>query len=210
MSELGRLLTMIGLAAGALAIWGLAFAWAFSERRRIRATLRKALGKAPQLMLIAKGRGRGLGLDPADGTLAVVWDRGGWGLTYRLDELLGAELVVDRWVTARAHRGEVRRPLDHMGAPQTRVRLRLLFDDASYPDFDMDLWRPEDAGRRDRFDADEALHEANRWIARLESLMRRSLGVQIAPGHVVAVAPPRPPIPADADFGFPMRHRAVS
>ena len=189
MDEVARLLTLLALVGGAFAVWGAAFAWAFHEGRRIRRALRTILGEEPQFLLIAKGRGRGIGLNAGATRLAIVWDTGGWGLAYRADELLGAELVVDRWIAARAHRGEVRRPLDQLAAPQERVRLRLLFDDPAYPDFDLDLWRQEDDARRLEFDADGALHEANRWVARLETLMRRSLGVRVAP---TAYAPPTP------------------
>ena len=192
MDEVARLLTLLAQMGGAIAIWGAAFAWAFDEGRRVRRALRTILGEDPQLLLVTKGRGRALGLNAGATRIAIVWDAGGWGLAYRADELLGAELVVDRWIAARAHRGEVRRPLDQLAAPQERVRLRLLFDDPTYPDFDMDLWRQDDIARRGRFDADGALHEANRWVARLETLMRRSVGVRVAPASVATVAPPSP------------------
>ena len=202
MDEVARLLTLLALVGGAFAICGGAFAWAFNEDRRIRRALCTILGEDAQLLLIARGRGRALALDANATRLAVVWDAGGWGLGYRADELLGAELVVDRWIAARAHRGEIRRPLDQLAAPQERVRLRLLFDDPTYPDFEMDLWRPDDDARRGRFDADGALHEANRWVARLETLMRRSVGVRMSPTSVVPTAPlmdetVRPIMPAE-------------
>ena len=190
MDEAARLLTLLALGGGALTMCGVAVAWASREGRRVRATLRKVLGEHPSLLLVARGRGRAIGLNAAATKIVVVWDTGAWGLAYSVDELLGAELIVDRWVAARAHRSEVRRPLDQLAAPQERVRLRLLFDDPTYPDFDMDLWRPEDETRRDRIGADEALHEANRWVARLETLMRRSLGVRLSPTPMAVVAPP--------------------
>ena len=200
MDEVARLLTLLALGGGALTIWGIAFAWAFHEGRRLRRTLRKVLREDLSFVLIARGRGRAVGLNASATKIAIVWDAGAWGLCYPVEELLGAELVVDRWVAARAHRGEVRRPLDQLAAPQERVRLRLLFDDPAYPDFDMDLWRPEDQTRRDRFEADEALHEANRWIARLETLMRRNLGVRLTPTPLAVVAPP--PLMHDLDDAY--------
>ena len=198
MDEVARLLTLLALGGGALTILGIAFAWAFHEGRRVRGTLRKVLGEDPSLLLVARGRGRAVGLNASATKIAIVWDAGAWGLCYRIEELIGAELVVDRWVAARTHRGEVRRPLDQLAAPQERVRLRFLFDDPTYPDFDMDLWQPEDATRRDRFEADEALHEANRWVARLETAMRRNLGVRLSPTQLAVVAPPPPVF---EDFG---------
>lgn len=173
MDEVARLLTLLALLGVALTALGGACVWFLDETRRIRRTLTQALQAIPQPMLVARGRGVGIGFDLARNLVAVTWDRGGWQMTYRLDEMIGVELVVDRHVAARAFRGEPRRPLDQLAAPTERLRLRFVFDDPAHPDFELDLWRPEDEGRRGRLDADEALHEANRWMARMESLLRR-------------------------------------
>lgn len=188
MDEVARLLTLLALAGGALTLAGAAVLWFLEEGRRIRRTLTQALGAVPQPLLIARGRGAGIGFDLAQGRLCTTWDRGAWRLDYGLDELMGVELIVDRQVAARAFRGETRKPLDQLADPQERVRLRFVFDDAGHPDFQLDLWRPEDEGRRGRLDAAEALHEANRWMARMESLLRRPLAKPAA----AAAAPPAP------------------
>ena len=60
------------------------------------------MGAIPQPMLVARGRGVGIGFDLTRNLVAVTWDRGGWRLTYRLDELTGVELILDRQVAARA------------------------------------------------------------------------------------------------------------
>jgi hypothetical protein len=185
MDEAARLLTFLALAGGALTLVGGAFVWFLDETRRIQRTLTQALGAVPQPMLTARGRGVGVGFDLTTGLVVVTWDQGAWRLTYRLDELMGVELIVDRRVAARAFRGEARRPLEELGDPQDLVRLRFIFDDAGHPDFLVDLWRPEDEGRRGRLDADAALHEANRWIARIEAMLRRPVAPRTA-----AVAPP--------------------
>ncbi|WP_293907802.1 hypothetical protein [Phenylobacterium sp.] len=173
MDEAARLLTLLAIVGAALTLVGGAFAWFLDETRRVRRTLTQALGAVPQPLLTARGRGVGIGFDLATGVVAVAWDKGGWRLTYRIDELMGVELVVDRRVAARAFRGEARRPLDDLGEPQALVRLRFVFDDIGHPDFQLDLWRPEDVGHRRRLEPGEALHEANRWVARIESLLRR-------------------------------------
>lgn len=185
MDEVARLLALLALVGAALTLAGAAWVWLTDETRRMRRTLAKALGAAPQPILAVRGRGMGLGFDLAAGLIAVTWDRGGWSLTYRLEELIGAELVVDRQVVARAFRGEARRALDQLATPQERVRLRLLFDDPSHPDFQLDLWLAEDEGVRGRLDAEDALTEANRWMARLEALLRRTP----SPRSRAAVAP---------------------
>ena len=53
-------------------------------------------------MVLAQGRGRGAGFSFQTGLAAVAWDRGAWCLIYRLDELSGAELLIDDLVVARA------------------------------------------------------------------------------------------------------------
>src|SRR5215218_1639491 len=126
MDEVGRLLTLLALAGLALTLLGGACVWHLDDVRR---TLRKVLGVEPQPMLVVRGRGAGLGFDLAASAVAVAWDTGGWALTYRLDELMGVELIVDDRIAARVHRGEPRRPLDQISGAEERVRLRLVFDD---------------------------------------------------------------------------------
>ena len=203
MDEVARLLTLLALAGGALTLLGAAVVWFLEEGRRIRRTLTQALGTTPQPLLIARGRGAGVGCDLARGRLSVTWDKGGWRLVYSLDELVGVEMIVDRQVAARAFRGEGRKPLDQLAQPQERVRLRFVFDDPAHPDFELDLWRPEDQGRRGRLDAEAALHEANRWMARMESLLRRPASRPAAvPAPVAAkrIAPPATPLFDDDEF----------
>jgi hypothetical protein len=89
--------------------------------------------------------------------------------------VLGAELDLDGEVAARAMRGEPRRMLDRAGNAVTEVRLRLLFDEPRYPDFELVLW-PSRLARGAPTKPREAISEGNRWIARVESLLRRSGG----------------------------------
>lgn len=199
MDEVARLLTLLALTGGALTLLGGACVWFLDEERRIRRTLTEALGAVPQPMLAARGRGVGIGFDLTKNLVVVTWDKGGWRLTYRLDELLGVELIVDRHVGARAFRGEARRPLDQLADPQERVRLRFLFDDAGHPDFELDLWRPEDDGRRGRMDAEAALHEANRWMARMEAVLRRPVAHSAPAATAPRVQPPAAPLFDDID-----------
>jgi hypothetical protein len=173
MDEVTRLLTLLAIAGGALTLAGGIVAWSMDEVRRVRATLRGGLGAEPDPWLAARGRGAGVGLDLARNRIAVAWDRGAWRLVYRLEELVGVELIVDRRIAARAFRDEPRRGLDSLEAAQERVRLRFVFDDPAYPDFELDVWRAEDAGRRGRLTSEAAIDEANRWMARMDALLRR-------------------------------------
>lgn len=192
MDEAARLLTLLALVGGALTLVGAMCARALDETRRVQATLTQALGVAPQPMLTARGRGTGIGFDLTTGRVSVTWDRGGWRLDYRLEDLMGVELIVDRAVAARAFRDEPRRGLDQFSPPTDLVRLRFVFDDPTNPDFELDLWRPGDDGRRGRLAGPDALREANRWMARMESVLRRT------PPKPATLAPPARATPTAA------------
>jgi len=147
------------------------------------------MGVEPQAVLTARGRGKGIGFDFGGNAIVTAWDSGAWCLPYRGHELVAVELIVDRQVAARAHRGGGGRALDQLGEPEELVRLRFVFDHPAWPDFEVDLWRPEDEGRRGRLDPAEAVREANRWLARMEALLR-----QPAPQRRPAVAPTAAPV----------------
>ena len=203
MHELTRLLMLIGAAGVALTLLGGVAIWSMDETRRLRRGLTRILGAKPHGFLTAPGQGRGVGLNFADNRLAVAWDSGAWGLIYRMEELAGAEVVIDGQVAARVQRGEARRALERVGGASELVRLRLIFDDPAWPDFDLDLWTPESSGRRRAPGAAEALKEANRWLATTEAIHRRVQprreASPRAPPPVVETRPPRPE-PAAAHY----------
>lgn len=196
MSEFARLLILLSLAGAALTFMGSVVIWYMDEERRIRRALRNVLGAKPEAVLIARGRGRGTGFSFATGLAAVAWDSGAWCLVYRIDELIGAELLVDGVVAARAFRGEARRALDQTGGGAEQVTLRLIFDDPKDPDFDLDLWLTGDETRRKATPV-QAVQEANRWMARSEAILRRPLPPQPTPEPQSApVAEPAPSVAA--------------
>jgi hypothetical protein len=173
MDEVTRLIVVIGLAALALTLAGGGVVWSLDPTRRIRRSFRRVLGDAPHALLVARGRGKGVACNFASNQVGVAWDAGAWCLVYRLDELIGAELVIDGRVEGRVHRGEERRALDRLSGGERQVRLRLIFSDPRYPEFNLDLWLPEDAGRKRALSSEEAVQEANRWLALVEALHRR-------------------------------------
>lgn len=182
MSELARLLLFVAIAGSAVTFLGSLAIWYGDEDRRIRRALRNVLKSDPEGVMVARGRGRGAGFSFSTNLLAVAWDRGGWCLVYRLEELMGAELLVDGQVMGRVFRGEGRRAIDHVAPQAERVTLRLVFDDPRHPDFMLELWAPGDEQRRESRSPGELMQEANRWLARCEAIVRRPL-------------PPRPPRP---------------
>ena len=202
MSELARLLLLVGLAGAAMTLAGGGFLWLMDDTRRIRGALRRVLGGEPEVMLVARGRGRGTGMNFATGLCAVAWDAGGWLLVYKIEELMGAELIIDGQVVGRAFRGEQRRALDQFVTDASRVTLRLIFDDPHHPDFDLDLWQAGDERRRGAGTPSEAVQEANRWLARAESILRRHQAPRREAAPVVAQParePERPPWDDDFD-----------
>jgi len=204
MGDLLRLLLSLGLAALALTLAGGGYIWSMDESRRLKRSMTRVLGEQAHALLIARGRGKAVGFNFTTNQLAVAWDAGAWCLIYRLEELVGAELIVDGQVLARVYRGEARRALDVMSGADTQVRLRLVFDDLRHPDFVMDLWLPDDEARKGAMTAPEAVQEANRWLARFEAVLRRPLPRRDPP---LADAPPpvvaAPPVVAPAPFEPP-------
>ena len=210
MTQLGSFLLLIGVAPVTLAAIGAVIGWYNEEGRRIRRGLRRVLKGETHALIIAPGRGRGAGFNFTSNTMAVAWDTGAWCLVYRIDEVLGLELIVDGQVAGRTFRGEQRRPVDVLGGAEKQVALRLVFDDLRYPDFSLELWSAARAGRRGEMEPAEAVEEGNRWLARLESVFRRKPSAvtggirrELTPverelGRAAAAAPspqPEPPPP---------------
>ena len=191
MNEVARLLLTVALAGAAVTFAGSAVIWFRDETRRVRRGLRHVLKAEPEALLVAKGRARGVGFNFADGLSAVVWDAGAWGFLYRVDELMGAELIIDGHVVARIFRNEPRRALDQVVTHASKVTLRLVFDDPHHPDFDLDLWLEGDESRRGAASPAERVQEANRWIAGCEAVLRRPQAPRQTPGPPPApIAPP--------------------
>lgn len=203
MSELARLLLFVAIAGTAVTFLGSLAIWYGDEDRRIRRALRHVLKSDPEGLVVARGRGRGAGFSFATNLLAVAWDRGAWCLVYRLDEMMGAELLVDGQVMGRVFRGEGRRAIDHVAPQAERVTLRLIFDDPRHPDFTLDLWAPGDEQRRETASPTELVQEANRWLARCEAIVRRPLPPRPERAPAPAAAPVVAARPAPAPVAAP-------
>lgn len=209
MTDMWRLLMMLGLAGTAVTFVGSLALWWLNDERRIRRALRNVLSSEPEAMIVALGRGRGAGFSFASGMLAVAWDRGDWCLLYRIDEVTGAELVIDGTVVAKVFRGEARRALEQQVSSADQVTLRLVFDDPRNPDFELDLWLRGDEARRDDWSPRAAIQEGNRWLARVEAIVRRPARPAAPPPQVVAqpaaAAAPAAPDPEPVRAPSPRR-----
>lgn len=175
MSQIGPFLVLLGVMAAVIAAVGSFAAIYSSDARRVRRGLRRVLEGEPHALLVSSGSRRGVAFNFTSNMVAVAWDAGAWCLLYRIDEFVGAELIVDDAVIARAYRGETRKAAEVTRGAEQLVRLRLIFDDPRYPDFDLDLWTPAEGQRRNGVIEADAIQEGNRWIARSESLFRRKL-----------------------------------
>jgi hypothetical protein len=187
MKDVVQLLLLVALAGAGVTLAGTLALMLWDETRRIRRGLSRVLGAEVEILIVAPGRGRGAGVSFATGLCAVAWDAGAWCLVYAIDELMGAELIIDGQVVGRAHRGEARRALEQLVTDASRVTLRLIFDDPHHADFDLDLWVAGDERRRKGATPADAVQEANRWLARAEAILRRPQAPKAAP---TAIAQP--------------------
>jgi len=167
-------LLLIGVLAALAMALAAVLAWWFEPGHRVVRLLRLGLAGPPEVMSTAPARSQGAALGIDEGKLAIVRGPGDRGLVYDLDELVGAELIFDGVVVARATRSEGRRPLDQVSPEVGRVVLRFLFDDPHDPDFEFEIYTPSDAARRDDPGPAAAVQMARRWFARIEALLRRS------------------------------------
>ncbi len=180
MQNLLRLLLLLGVAGSALTFLGSGAAWWFEEDRRLKRLVRRALGGEPDAVIVARGRNTAAGFRLESDQVVVMRDGGADALLYPLRALVGAELIIDGQVVARAVRDEPRRPLDQIASAPSQVTLRLVFDDPRHPDFDLDLWLVRDLLRRDALVPVAAIQEARSWLARAEAILRRTAAVAVS------------------------------
>ena len=190
-----RILLILGIAGSAMTVLASGMAWWFDEERRLRRLVFRSLGGPPDGVIVARGRNAAAGFQLAAAKVVVMREGGAQALLYPLHALIGAELIVDDQVVARAVRDEPRRALDQIATSAKRVTLRLVFDDARHPDFDLDLWLPRDQLRRDARPPAMAIEEARGWLARAEAILRRP-----PPAPTVRSAPPPLDDEAEDDF----------
>lgn len=162
------------LIAGVL-ITGLATAavWWMEPSRRVGRALRKLLEGPLDALAPGPARGQGAAISFDIQRIAIIRDARDYGIAYGFEELIGAELIFDGHVVARAFRGENRKPLDKIDPEVSRVTLRLVFDDARDPDVEIDLWTTNDPFRPG-WGAEEATQAARRFFARTEAIVRKA------------------------------------
>jgi hypothetical protein len=170
----GAVQTLLLLLVAGAAITGMtmAAAWWMEPSRRVARALAKLLDGPVDAMVPGPARGQGAGVRFDTQRIAVIRDNRDLGIAYGLEELVGAELIFDGQVAARAFRGEGRKPLDRIDPDVSRVTLRLVFDDARDPDVDIDLWSANDSPRPG-WDGPAAVQAGRKFFARVEALVRK-------------------------------------
>lgn len=170
MADVLRVILLVALTAAALTTLALALVWWMEPGRRLRRALLKSLGVTPEAEALSPGEGRAAGLDFDGAQVAVLWNRGAHGLVYGFEEIEGGEVIVDGHVLARVRRGEPRKALDVMAPDAELVVLRLMFDDARQPEFELSLWNatlPAQTGS-----PAEAMRLGRRWLSHLDALLK--------------------------------------
>lgn len=170
MGEALRVILLVALAAAALTTGALLLAWWMEPVRRMKRALLKSLGAPAEAEAISPAEGRAAGLDFDGAQIAVLWNRGGSGLVYAFEEIEGGEVIVDGHVVARVRRGETRKALDILAPDAEQVVLRLMFDDARHPEFELALWDAAETVQTSS--PGEALRLGRRWLSHLEALLR--------------------------------------
>ncbi|MGQ3040473.1 MAG: hypothetical protein ACT6TH_06990 [Brevundimonas sp.] len=170
MGEALRVILLVALAAAALTTGALLLAWWMEPVRRMKRALLKSLGAPAEAEAISPAEGRAAGLDFDGAQIAVLWNRGGSGLVYAFEEIDGGEVIVDGHVVARVRRGEARKSLDILAPDAEQVVLRLMFNDARHPEFELALW--DSAETVQTGSPGEALRLGRRWLSHLEALLR--------------------------------------
>lgn len=159
MTEILRILLLLALAGAVITTAAAWHGWWNEETKRLTRVIKAALGGAPDAQIIARGHNAAAAFRLDTEQVLVLRDGGAKALLYPMATLLGAELIVDRGVVARVHRGEPRRAMDVVPPSAQQVILRLLFDDPRNPDFELEL-------------GPDAVAEARSWLARAEAITR--------------------------------------
>jgi hypothetical protein len=140
--------------------------------------------------MMDRGGGKAMAFNIDAGKIAVLWDRGRKGYVYKLEQLVGAEMMVDNLVLARCFRDRPIVPLDEIPLSAHRGVIRVVFHNPRDPEYELELW-PALNGRGHEYPTPaDAVQAGRKWLARLEALLHRP-----APRTLTRPAPPAPILP---------------
>jgi hypothetical protein len=194
MNDVLRLVLLLVIAALALTAVGALLARSLDPARRLTRYLRMALGAEPEGVMMDRGGGRAMAFNLQAGKIAVLWDKGRKGLVYKLDQLIGAEMMVDNIVLARCFRDRPVMPLDEIPMAAHRGAMRVVFDNPHDPEYELELWPAMNGRGHEHRSPADAVQAGRKWLARLESSLRRP-----APRTLTRPAAPSPVLPDEDD-----------
>src|SRR5215469_12671045 len=203
MNDALRLALLLLIAALALTAIGAIVARSLDQGRRLTRYLRMALSAEPEGVMMDRGGGKAMAFNLEAGKIAVLWDKGRKGLVYRLDQLVGAEMMVDHIVLARCFRDRPSMPLDEIPMAAHRGVMRVVFDNAQEPEYELEIW-PAMNGRGHEYSSPaEAVQAGRKWLTRLEAILRRppprTLTRPAAPAPILPDEDEPPPWDEDED-----------
>src|ERR1700761_8455991 len=173
MNDVLRLVLLLVIAALALTAIGALLARSLDPARRLARYLRMALGAEPEGVMMDRGGGRAMAFNLKAGKIAVLWDKGRKGLVYKLDQLIGAEMMVDNIVLARCFRDRPVMPLDEIPMAAHRGVMRVVFDNPHDPEYELELWPAMNGRGHEHRSPADAVQAGRKWLARLEAILRR-------------------------------------
>ena len=191
MNDVLRLVVLLVIAGLVLTAVGALVARWLDPGRRLLRYLRLALQATPEAPMLDRGGGKAMAFNLDAGKIAVLWDRGRKGYVYKLEQLMGAEMMVDNIVLARCFRDRPVMPLDEIPMSAHRGVMRVVFDNPRDPEYELEIW-PAMNGRGHEYPSPaDAVQAGRKWLARLESLLRRAP----PPRTLTRPAPPAPILP---------------
>jgi hypothetical protein len=173
MNDALRLVLLLAILAVGLTAMGGLLARHFDPQRRLIRYLRQALDAEPEGVMIDRGGGRALAFNIEAGRVSVLWDKGLKGLVYRMDQLMGGEMMVDNQILARVYRDGAKKALDEIPLAAHRITLRLIFDNPRDPEFELELWPARHGRGHEYVSPAEAVLAGRKWLTSLEALLRR-------------------------------------
>jgi hypothetical protein len=190
MNDALRLVLLLVIAALALTAVGALLARSLDPARRLNRYLRMALAAEPEGVMMDRGGGRAMAFNLDAGKIAVLWDKGRKGLVYNIDQLIGAEMMVDNIVLARCFRDRPVMPLDEIPMSAHRGVMRVVFDNPRDPEYELEIWPAMNGRSHEHRSPADAVQAGRKWLARLESILRRP-----APRTLTRPAVPAPILP---------------
>jgi hypothetical protein len=195
MTELIRILLILGIISAALTMVGAAVAWWRAEDRRLGRVIAGVFEGPVDAQIIGKGQNAAIAIGDEPPQILVLREGGAKARIYQLSHLLGAELDVDDVLVSRAFLGEARMPLDHAASNAQSVVLRLLFYDPKHPDFELVIWSQRKRAGPEQT-SDLTIREGARWVARIDTLIRQYAREAQNQTPPPPPRPQRPPAPA--------------